>query len=143
MSTILYTEYTRGALRKIISLGWPESRAQCPAHLIPFWDLGDELRVEDATALDQIHNVQCHNGGGEFREGGGVQDSYTFQYGLVGSFTSPGIDTRSKGATVFSVSSEINWQSGVNRIVKVPKRSFRSGIRSRPGPSGRQCKPTL
>ena len=25
---------------------------------------------------------------------GGVHDSYTFQCGLVGSFTSPGIDTR-------------------------------------------------
>ena len=33
-----------------------------------------------------------HTGG--FRVGGGVHDSYTFQYGLVGSFTSPGIDTR-------------------------------------------------
>ena len=33
-------------------------------------------------------------GGGEFRVGGGVHDSYTFQCGLVGSFTSPGIDTR-------------------------------------------------
>ena len=30
----------------------------------------------------------------EFRVGGGVHDSYTFQCGLVGSFTSPGIDTR-------------------------------------------------
>ena len=29
-----------------------------------------------------------------FRVGGGVHDSYTFQCGLVGSFTSPGIDTR-------------------------------------------------
>ena len=26
--------------------------------------------------------------------GGGVHDSYIFQCGLVGSFTSPGIDTR-------------------------------------------------
>ena len=33
-------------------------------------------------------------GVGEFRVGGGVHDSYTFQCGLVGSFTSPGIDTR-------------------------------------------------
>ena len=33
-----------------------------------------------------------HTGG--FRVGGGVHDSYTFQCGLVGSFTSPGIDTR-------------------------------------------------
>ena len=31
---------------------------------------------------------------GEFRVGGGVHDSYTFQCRLVGSFTSPGIDTR-------------------------------------------------
>ena len=37
---------------------------------------------------------QFHNGGGEFRVGGGVHDSYTFQCGLVGYFTSPGIDTR-------------------------------------------------
>ena len=34
----------------------------------------------------------CTSGG--FRVGGGVYDSYTFQCGLVGSFTSPGIDTR-------------------------------------------------
>ena len=33
-----------------------------------------------------------HTGG--FRVGGGVHDSYTLQCGLVGSFTSPGIDTR-------------------------------------------------
>ena len=33
-------------------------------------------------------------GVGEFRVCGGVHDSYTFQCGLVGSFTSPGIDTR-------------------------------------------------
>ena len=33
-----------------------------------------------------------HTGG--FRVGDGVHDSYTFQCGLVGSFTSPGIDTR-------------------------------------------------
>ena len=33
-----------------------------------------------------------HTGG--FRVGGGVHDSYTFQCGLVGSFTSPDIDTR-------------------------------------------------
>ena len=45
-----------------------------------------------------------------FRMGGGVHDSYTFQCGLVGSFTSPGIDTRWKGPTAFSVSSERHWQ---------------------------------
>ena len=33
-----------------------------------------------------------HTGG--FNVGGGVHDSYTFQCGLVGYFTSPGIDTR-------------------------------------------------
>ena len=37
---------------------------------------------------------QWPNGGGGGRVGGGVHDSYTFQCGLVGSFTSPGIDTR-------------------------------------------------
>ncbi len=31
---------------------------------------------------------------GEFRVGDGIHDSYTFQCGLVGYFTSPGIDTR-------------------------------------------------
>ena len=40
------------------------------------------------------HLRQCHNGGGGgFRVGGGVHDSYTLQCGLVGYFTSPGIDT--------------------------------------------------
>ena len=68
--------------------------------------------------------VQSHSGGGEFfRVGGGVHDSYTFQCGLVGYFTSPGIDTRYKGPTAFSVSSERHWQGGVNGIAKVPKRS--------------------
>ena len=37
---------------------------------------------------------QWPNGGGGFRVGGGVHDSYTFQCGLVEYFTSPGIDTR-------------------------------------------------
>ena len=46
------------------------------------------------------------------RVGGGVHDSYTFQCGLVGYFTSPGIDTIQKGPTVFAVSSEIHWQAG-------------------------------
>ena len=31
---------------------------------------------------------------GGFRAGSGVHDSYRFQCGLVGSFTSPGIETR-------------------------------------------------
>ena len=34
---------------------------------------------------------------------------------------------------LFSVSSERHWQGGVNGIAKVPKRSYRSGIRTRPG----------
>ena len=38
-------------------------------------------------------------------------------------FTSPGIGTRSKGPTAFSVSSERHWQSGVKEIAKVSKRS--------------------
>ena len=42
-------------------------------------------RVASSAALS-------HTGG--FRVGGGVHDSYTFQCGLVGSFISPGIDTR-------------------------------------------------
>ena len=56
--------------------------------------------------------------------GGGDHNSYTCQCGLVGSFTSPGIDTRYKGRRGFSVSSERHWQSGVNGIANVPKRSF-------------------
>ena len=74
-------------------------------------------------------------GGGEFRVGVGVQDSYTLPLRTGGIFfTFPGID---KGPTTFSVSSERHWQSGVNGIAKVPKRSCRSGIRTRPGPPGR------
>ena len=59
-----------------------------------------------------------------FSKSGGVHDSYTFQCGLVRSLTSPGIHTRKKGPTAFSVPSERHWQSGVNGIAKVPKRSF-------------------
>ena len=58
---------------------------------------------------------------------GGVNHSYTFQCGLVGSFTSPGIDTRYKGPTALCVSSKRHWQSGVNGIAKVPKQSFPQG----------------
>ena len=36
---------------------------------------------------------ECHNGGGG-GVGGGVHDSYTFEWGLAGYFTCPGIDTR-------------------------------------------------
>ena len=42
-------------------------------------------RAASSAALSQT---------GGFRVGGGVHDSYTFQCGQVGSFTSPGIDTR-------------------------------------------------
>ena len=49
--------------------------------------------------LDDVYADFCRGAGslshiGGFRVGGGVHDSYTFQCGLVGSFTSPGIDTR-------------------------------------------------
>ena len=47
---------------------------------------------------------QSHNRtlevGSFFRVGGGVHDSYTFQCGLVGYFTSPGIDTRSEPGSI-------------------------------------------
>ena len=55
----------------ILSLGWPDNRAHCPAHLMPVWKFRDELNVEDglvlkgqriilpkslhASALEQIH----------------------------------------------------------------------------------------
>ena len=39
---------TLHALREIISHGWPESRAQCPVHLMNF---RDELNVEDGIVL--------------------------------------------------------------------------------------------
>ena len=35
------------ALCEIISLGWPENRAHCQTHLMPFWNFRDELSVED------------------------------------------------------------------------------------------------
>ena len=38
-------------------------------------------------------------------------DLYTFQCGLVGSFTSPGIATEQKATKAFSVSSEIHWRN--------------------------------
>ena len=46
---------------------------------------------------------------------------YTFTP-CVRSVTSPGIDTREKGPTAFSVSSERHWQSRVEEIAKVSKR---------------------
>ena len=42
---------TLHALREIISHGWPESRAQCPVHLMDFWNFRDELNVEDGIVL--------------------------------------------------------------------------------------------
>ena len=50
--------------------------------------------------------------------------------------TSPGIDTRYKGPTDFSVSPERHWQSGVNGIVKVNSQADLPG--SNPRPLGRQ-----
>ena len=61
--------------------------------------------------------------------GGGVHDSYTFPCGLVGSFTSPGIDisdqiegTNSFYCLIRKTLAHSDWQSGVNGIAKVPKR---------------------
>ena len=45
-----------------------------------------------ALTPGRVSAALSHTGG--FRVGGGVHDSYTFQCGLVGYFTSPGIDTR-------------------------------------------------
>ena len=42
---------TLHALCDIISLGWPENRAHCPKHLMPFWNFRDELSVEDGLIL--------------------------------------------------------------------------------------------
>ena len=58
--------------------------------------------------------------------GGGVHNSYTFQCGLVGSFTSPGIDTRAdrivlEGTNGFYCLIRKTLASGVNGIAKVPK----------------------
>ena len=58
---------------------------------------GDTFKViegnaDNALAVAAFGAAYSHTGG--FRVGDGVHDSYTFQCGLVGSFTSPGIDTR-------------------------------------------------
>ena len=53
----------------------------------------------------------------------GLISHHTFTH-CVGPFTPPDLDTTYKGPTVFSVSSEIHWQSGVNEIAKVPKRRW-------------------
>ena len=58
------------------------------------WGASSSSSSSDASAGQRF---QPHNRtlevGSFFRVGGGVHDSYTFQCGLVGSFTSPGIDT--------------------------------------------------
>ena len=60
---------------------------------------------------------------GGFRVGGGVHDSYTFPCGLVGSFTSPGIDTgQIEGTNGLNCLIRKTLASGVNGIAKVPKR---------------------
>ena len=68
----------------IISLSLPDSVTLLLLFLLLILCRG---RAASSAALS-------HTGG--FRVGGGVHDSYryTFQCGLVGSFTSPGIDTR-------------------------------------------------
>ena len=42
---------TLHALCEIISIGWLENRAHCPTHLMPFWNVRDELSVEDGLIL--------------------------------------------------------------------------------------------
>ena len=42
---------TLHALCEIISVGWPENRAHCPAQLMPFWNFRDELSVDDGLIL--------------------------------------------------------------------------------------------
>ena len=39
------------ALKDMISSGWPEFRADCPSHLVDFWNFRDELCVEDGLVL--------------------------------------------------------------------------------------------
>ena len=55
---------------------------------------GSSSSSSDTSAGQRFPPHNRTLGVGEFRVGGGVHDSYTFQCGLVGSFTSPGIDTR-------------------------------------------------
>ena len=49
METSKYS--TLHVLCEIISIGWPENRAHCPTHLMPFWNVRDELSVEDGLIL--------------------------------------------------------------------------------------------
>ena len=72
--------------------------------------------------------------------GGGVHDSCTFQCGLVGSFTSPGIESRHQieGTNGFYCLIRKTLASGVNGIAKVPKRKkFLPKWDSNHRPSGR------
>ena len=46
------------ALYEIISLGWPEIRAHCPTHMMPFWNFRDEPSVEDGLVLKAL-SYQC------------------------------------------------------------------------------------
>ena len=48
---------TLQALCEIISLGWPDNRAHCPAHLMHFWNFRDELSVEDGLVLKGQRNI--------------------------------------------------------------------------------------
>ena len=45
------------------------------------------------TKVIRLISCVVHDDVWSLRVGGGVHDSYTFRCGLVGSFTSPGIDT--------------------------------------------------
>ena len=60
------------------------------AHVI-MGHTGNKPSSSFISAGQRFQPHRCTSGG--FRVGGGVHDSYTFQCGLVGSFTSPGIDT--------------------------------------------------
>ena len=48
---------TLHALCEIISLGWPENRAHCPAHMMLFWNFRDELCVEDEVILKSQRSI--------------------------------------------------------------------------------------
>ena len=63
-------------------------------HLALTPGLGDSSSSSSDTVLRRAASSAALSHTGGFRVGGGVHDSYTFQCGLVGSFTSPGIDTR-------------------------------------------------
>ena len=68
--------------------------AQCVSVLMTPILCSSSSSSSDTSAGQRFPPHNRTLGVGEFRVGGGVHDSYTFQCGLVGSFTSPGIDTR-------------------------------------------------